>query len=400
MSAGRAEPEAGRRIVYIQYTNPAGYPPLQHSSRIMADRGCRILFLAAPSDGSASLTFPPHPSITVRRLPSFGSGLMQKLNYACYVAWTLLVCLWWRPHWVYASEPMSCPPALAIRRATRCRILYHEHDSPVYREPLPRIQRLFRAARLRIARTADICVLPQQRRLELFVAETGRTGPTLCVWNCPSRDEVAPARAAPAAAQPMRFYYHGSINATRLPMSILAAMSRAGPGATLTVVGYQTIGSPNYMSDFLRQADRLGLAMRVSYLGPLAMRSQILAHAGEADVGLAFMPVTTNDPNMAHMTGASNKAFDYLAVGTMPIVSDTADWRTMYVEPGYALACDPGDVESLTSALAWCVANPDRVRAMGEAGRRRIADEWNYERQFESVAAMMFAPRSSWAEPA
>lgn len=33
------------RILYIQYTNPAGYPPLEHSSRILAQADWEVLFL-------------------------------------------------------------------------------------------------------------------------------------------------------------------------------------------------------------------------------------------------------------------------------------------------------------------------------------------------------------------
>jgi hypothetical protein len=28
-----------KRVLYLQYTNPAGYPPLEHSSGILADSG-------------------------------------------------------------------------------------------------------------------------------------------------------------------------------------------------------------------------------------------------------------------------------------------------------------------------------------------------------------------------
>ena len=33
-----------KRVVYVQYTNPAAYPPLEHSSRILADAGWQVLF--------------------------------------------------------------------------------------------------------------------------------------------------------------------------------------------------------------------------------------------------------------------------------------------------------------------------------------------------------------------
>jgi hypothetical protein len=33
------------KTLYLQYTNPAGYPPLEPSSRILANEGWQVLFL-------------------------------------------------------------------------------------------------------------------------------------------------------------------------------------------------------------------------------------------------------------------------------------------------------------------------------------------------------------------
>lgn len=57
-----------KRILYIQYTNPAGYPPLEHSSRILADAGWQVLFLGTGALGAAALRFPPHSNVRVRLL--------------------------------------------------------------------------------------------------------------------------------------------------------------------------------------------------------------------------------------------------------------------------------------------------------------------------------------------
>jgi hypothetical protein len=64
-----------KRILYIQYTNPAGYPPLEHSSRILAKEGWEALFLGTGVSGAGALTFPPHPHITVYQVP------------CCYPSW-------------------------------------------------------------------------------------------------------------------------------------------------------------------------------------------------------------------------------------------------------------------------------------------------------------------------
>jgi glycosyltransferase involved in cell wall biosynthesis len=97
------------------------------------------------------------------------------------------------------------------------------------------------------------------------------------------------------------------------------------------------------------------------------------------------MPKTTDDINMNAMAGASNKAFDYLASGLALVVSDLPAWRTLYVEPGYGIACDPDDPTSIARALWSLVDDPTEVRAMGERGRRRIDEEWNYETEFAKV---------------
>jgi hypothetical protein len=89
------------------------------------------------------------------------------------------------------------------------------------------------------------------------------------------------------------------------------------------------------------------------------------------------------------MTGASNKPFDYLAVGQMLLVSDLLDWREMFVAPGYARSCNAYDAFELGEAMTWCVENREAVRASGEAGRRRVLAEWNYERCFAPVVDIL-----------
>ena len=37
-----------RRVLYIQYTNPGHYPPLEHSAHLLADAGADVLFVEAP----------------------------------------------------------------------------------------------------------------------------------------------------------------------------------------------------------------------------------------------------------------------------------------------------------------------------------------------------------------
>ena len=70
-----------KKILYIQYTNPAIYPPLEHGSRILANDGWKILFLGTGAQGADNLTFPPHPDIVIYRISFCEAGWRQKSDY-------------------------------------------------------------------------------------------------------------------------------------------------------------------------------------------------------------------------------------------------------------------------------------------------------------------------------
>src|SRR5437667_1956434 len=55
----------GRRVLFIQATEPANYPPLIHASCLMAEAGWDVTFLSAPIEGNR-LELPQHPGIAVR----------------------------------------------------------------------------------------------------------------------------------------------------------------------------------------------------------------------------------------------------------------------------------------------------------------------------------------------
>ncbi|HYW07753.1 MAG TPA: glycosyltransferase, partial [Longimicrobium sp.] len=154
------------------------------------------------------------------------------------------------------------------------------------------------------------------------------------------------------------------------------------------VVGYEPAGARGHVEALRARAAELGVEDRIRFDGPLA-RADLLRVCALHDAGLSLMPRATGDANLRLMLGASNKSFEYLACGVAPIVSDLPEWRAAFVEPGYALACDPADAASIAAALEWAAANRAALRAMGDAGRRRVLDDWNYEHQFAPVADLL-----------
>jgi glycosyltransferase involved in cell wall biosynthesis len=367
-----------RRVLFIQATEPAAYPPLIHASSLMAEAGWEVTFLSAPISGSL-LELPHHPRIALQAIPARPSHVMGKAAYARYIAVSAQLALRLRPEVVYASDPLGAGPGLLAARLARARLVYHEHDSPApgsLRRPLAQ-------ARAAAARRAELVIFPNEARAGIAEAELGFSADRLrIVWNMPRRAELLALHRQPEA--PLVLYYHGSITPDRLPPAVVEAVRRLRGRACLRIVGYEAPGAAGYVQRLFELGGGSNSAQIVDYAGRVP-RADLVATAAQAHVGLALIPCHGNDMNMHGMTGASNKPFDYMAAGLALLVSDRPDWRDMFVGPGYARACDPTDPASIAAALAWFLDHPAERRAMGASGRAKIETEWNYDVSFGPV---------------
>lgn len=350
-----------------------------------------MLFLGTGAHGADSLRFTPHPNITVRQISFCEAGWRQKFHYIWFYSWAFMWVLKWRPRWIYASDPFSCPLGLLLSRITRCKVIYHEHDTPDTSHSArgmksPFVRFIFWTRKV-LARHAVMCVLPNEERVKRFSSEMGGLKHVYCVWNCPVLKEVNLKQRSDEKGSLM-VLYHGSIVPFRLPLAILQALKMLPREVKLRVIGYETVGSVGYVTQMKELASRLQISDRIEFIGPMP-RHKLMEFSKTCEVGLALMPKQAKDLNIECMLGASNKPFDYLACGLALLVSDLPDWEKIYVEPGYGLACDPDDPESVATALKWFLDHPQEMRAMGEKGRNRIISEWNYEKQFLLVLGCM-----------
>lgn len=380
-----------KRILYVQYTNPGVYPPLDHSSHILAEAGWEVLFLGIAIHPTMVLT--PHPNIQVKNLPEVAPGWRQKVHYFYYLLWILFQVLRWRPHWIYASDPLSTPIALLLTYLPGVNVLYHEHDSPDDQTPATAFMRLILKARRQVARRVIVNVLPNGKRGELLRQSSHTTRPILTVWNCPGHDEVPDVSVKPA--MPLRLLYNGTIVPQRLPLTIIEAITQVSDEAELHVIGYETIGAMGYSQTLREYAIQLGISHRLVLHGTVATRAELLRLTETCHVGLAFMPLVTDDLNLETMAGASNKPFDYMACGLALLVSPLSEWESLFVDKGFGFACNPSNVTALAQTIRWYLDHPAERDTMGEAGRQQILKTWHYEAQFQPVLELL----SSYREP-
>jgi glycosyltransferase involved in cell wall biosynthesis len=365
-----------RRVLFVQATNPGAYPPLIHASMLMAEAGWEVTFLSAPIEGN-KLALDPHPRIKVHEVRTRPSHVMGKVDYAVYAAAAARLAVRLRPDVVYASDALGAGPGLFAARLAGATFVYHEHDSPSPLHPI--LVRARRAA----ARAARLVVFPNEARARIAQKELRFSNDKLhVVWNVPRRTELV--ASTPTAEPPLIVYYHGNISPETLPESVAFAVKRMAGRVKLRIVGYETANAQGYIRRLVGGNAGAGGVNPIEYIGKVS-RADLLTQAARAHVGLALMSRQSNNLNMQHLTGASNKPFDYMAAGLALLVSDLPDWTRMFVEPGFARAADPTSADSLLAALEWFLNHGHERQEMAARGKTMIESAWNYETVFAPI---------------
>ena len=259
-------------------------------------------------------------------------------------------------------------------------------------------QRMVMGARARLAKEVELCVLPNEERVDIFKRQTGTNRPVECVWNVPGLEDIGPRKPKPNLQTPLKLFYGGSLAPARLSPLILQEIIKLAGRIELEIVGYATYDAQTYIESFVRLNDKTG-NKSITYHGALAQRGELLAVADRCEAALCLMPMSSHDLNMQTMAGASNKPFDATARGLAVVVSDIPEWKKLYLpgnnhasgkgywisDMGYGIAINPECVDSIKAGLEWMLSNRAKLWEMGERGRQKIQSEWNYEKMFTPV---------------
>ena len=202
----------------------------------------------------------------------------------------------------------------------------------------------------------------------------------MVVFNCPSLEELTRTPSFDKKPQGMILWHHGSLNALRMPLTIVDALAQSPSDVRLEFAGYETVNSDGFVTSFLARADELGISGRVVFHGAMK-RDDLYKQAARAHVGLSVFAQKFIEP----MVGASNKPFDFLGCNMALLVNNTAEWRDFVASRDIGVPCDPTDSASIARAIDHLYRNRDRLRQMATRGRKLIETEWNYEAQFQPV---------------
>jgi glycosyltransferase involved in cell wall biosynthesis len=152
-------------------------------------------------------------------------------------------------------------------------------------------------------------------------------------------------------------------------VSAAPAVLARHPGARIVIAG-----DGELLPDLLAQAEELGLGGRVLFPG---FRTDVPALLRAAD--LFCFP--------SRLEGLGTSVLDALAL-RCPVVSTTAGGIPEMIDSGvHGLLVPPRDPGALAAAMLRVLDQPEQARAMAEAGRRRVEEEFTCQRTAERTAA-------------
>lgn len=125
------------------------------------------------------------------------------------------------------------------------------------------------------------------------------------------------------------------------------------------------------------QAADLGVADRVRFAGWVS-EEVVFGHLASADLGI-------DTSLQAEVTPV--KALEYMAFGLPFACFDLSETRRL--AHGAAVLVQPGDVSAMAEAITGLLDDDGARRALGEAGRHRVATQLCWERQADTYLAVV-----------
>jgi glycosyltransferase involved in cell wall biosynthesis len=139
------------------------------------------------------------------------------------------------------------------------------------------------------------------------------------------------------------------------------------------------VGGGPELANLRQLAERMGIGDYVTFTGRISDQ-ELLEVLCTADV--CVNPDRVNDMNDK---STMNKIMEYMALGKPIVQFDMTEGRFSAQDASlYALANDPAD---LADKIAELLEDPERRRAMGEYGRRRVREELSWEHEAPKLLA-------------
>jgi glycosyltransferase involved in cell wall biosynthesis len=232
---------------------------------------------------------------------------------------------------------------------------------------------------------ADLVVVPDRERARILVDAYSLVREPMVVMNCPMTvREIPDSRLLPllkkhGVAHARVVHYQGSVGPDHYLDQVILSMKCWPSDAVFVIVG----GGPDDFKASLRSlAESTGVQNRLILLERVPY-DDVLSYAVGATLGVTLLEPTID--NQRFCAGASNKRFEYAALGVPQIANADPGMFEIFGRPGLAELLTVVNSETIGEVVARLLADASATASMGERARQAHLRENNYEAQFAPV---------------
>ena len=125
---------------------------------------------------------------------------------------------------------------------------------------------------------------------------------------------------------------------------------------------------------------------RITYVGRLPMES-VSSFIQSNSIGMALCDYV---PNMGYKMGSmgNTKLFEYMMAGVPVIATDFVLWKDIIDKYKCGIYVNPHDVEAIKNAISFLFSDMDKLKEMGNNGRKAVETLYNWSTQEEVLLSM------------
>jgi len=384
-----AAPTTKPALLVVIYANPDYYPPTVNALSIL-----RRYFSITVVCRNVDIPFREWGNIEVVRVGRYKSapakqqqsGAAKALEYFRFCTAVRRATVTLQPAAIYAYDNYGFIAAIRTR-AAGTPVVFHQHELPDLRASSWRLEAWITRYALRLTRAADLVVQPEINRARIWSQAAADSRRPMLVPNCSSRDFYSAEGDVRAIArrrfEQRKVFYVGWMSRSNGHVEALRAVAQMALPATLVLVGPHDAALGRYLTCL---SDALGVGTRLELHGWVP-HSECSRRFAACAVGLSlYKPVGAN---WEFNCSATNKLFEYAAMGLPVVVPDRKSYREFLNSDSWVAFANPDDPASIARAIEFILADRERYVAMSLAARKAHEEKYNYETVFQPVLARL-----------
>lgn len=195
---------------------------------------------------------------------------------------------------------------------------------------------------------------------------------------------VEPSDYTEVAQKPLRnaVYSFGAINR----LDLIGDLLRAIPAVTTEIpdVHFTIAGGGSALEDAKKLVRELGVEKSVTFTGWLTNMHAVQRHTQFGDVGICYQP-----DGRTNRAASNMKVFQYMAMHTVPVVSDVGDLHS-YVRDGKAgVVVTPGDSAMLAQAIVDLLRDAKRRTQLAHEAYKLATQTHSWQQRARDLRAFI-----------